>query len=138
MYSVILGVLDSFRHYKTFCIIVPKILDAIKRILKVKIFLIPLSITFLNPEIILDFLFSTKNGLTLGVKCEKLNLLQKIVGNLFPKIVHEWNGHLEIFSRRWGPLLCVSTIITVLFVSFFYLPKINHHHNVSLITVLEL
>ena len=64
MYSVILGVLESFRHYKTFCIIVPKILDAIKRILKVKIFLIPLSITFLNPEIILDFLFSTKNGLT--------------------------------------------------------------------------
>ena len=63
-----------------------------------KIFLIPLSITFLNPKIILGFLFSTKNSLTQRVKCEKLNLLQKIVGNLFPKIVHEWNGHLEVLS----------------------------------------
>ena len=33
---------------------------------------IPLSITFLNPEI-LGFLFPTKNGLTWGVKVEKLN-----------------------------------------------------------------
>ena len=29
IYSVILGGLESFRHYKGFCIIVPKILDAI-------------------------------------------------------------------------------------------------------------
>ena len=40
-------------------------------------------------------------------------------------------------NRRWVPLLSVNTIITVLFLSFFYLPKINHHYNVSLITVLE-
>ena len=35
-------------------------------------FLIPLSITFLNPKS-LGFLFSTKNSPTWGVKCEKLN-----------------------------------------------------------------
>ena len=29
IYSVILGVLESLRHYKGLCIIVPKILDAI-------------------------------------------------------------------------------------------------------------
>ena len=43
--------------YKGFSIIFPKILDAIERITKVRIFLIPLFIPFLNP----------------GVKCEKLN-----------------------------------------------------------------
>ena len=37
-----------------------------------KIFLIPLSITFFNPKI-LGFLFSTSNSLTWGVKCEKFN-----------------------------------------------------------------
>ena len=37
-----------------------------------RIFLIPLSITFLNP-IILGFLFPTKNILTWGVKSDKLN-----------------------------------------------------------------
>ena len=51
------------------------------------------------------FFISTKNSLTWGVKCKKLNSKKKIVGNLLPseasKIVHEWNGHdhLEIFSR---------------------------------------
>ena len=43
--------------YTGFSIIFPKILHAIERITKVRIFLIPLSIPFLNP----------------GVKCEKLN-----------------------------------------------------------------
>ena len=43
--------------YKGFSIILSKILDAIERITKVRIFLIPLSIPFLNP----------------GVKCQKLN-----------------------------------------------------------------
>ena len=50
--SVILGELESFRNYKGFSIIFPKILDAIQRFTKVKIFLIPLSITFLNPKIL--------------------------------------------------------------------------------------
>ena len=35
-----------------------------------KIFFIPLSITFLNPKT-LGFLFRTKNSLTWSVKCEK-------------------------------------------------------------------
>ena len=43
--SVILGELESFRNYKGFSIIFPQILDAIQRITKVRIFLIPLSIT---------------------------------------------------------------------------------------------
>ena len=68
--SVILGQLESFRNYKGLSIsIFPKILDAISRITKVRHFLIPLSITFLSPKI-LDFVFSTKNSLTWGVKCE--------------------------------------------------------------------
>ena len=54
--SVILGQLESFRNYS---IILQKILDATLRITKVRIFLIPLSITFLNPKI-LGFLFVRK------------------------------------------------------------------------------
>ena len=41
-------------------LVFPKSLDAVKRITKVKILLIPLDITFLNPNI-LSFLFSSKN-----------------------------------------------------------------------------
>ena len=37
-----------------------------------RIFLIPLSITFLSPKI-LGLLFSSKNSLVEAVKCEKLN-----------------------------------------------------------------
>ena len=71
--SVILGKLESFRNYKDFSIIFPKILDVSYQIMKVRIFLIPLSITFLNPKI-LSFLFSTKNSLTAWeVKCEKIS-----------------------------------------------------------------
>ena len=40
--SVILGEVESFRNYKGFSYIFPKILDAISRILKVRIFLITL------------------------------------------------------------------------------------------------
>ena len=43
--------------------------DAILRITKKKTFLIPLSITFLNPKI-LGFFFPAKNSLTWEVKCE--------------------------------------------------------------------
>ena len=61
--SVILGELDAFRNYVGFSNILPKILDAIQRSMKMKILLILLSITFLNPKI-LGFLFSAKNSLT--------------------------------------------------------------------------
>ena len=57
--SVILGELEAFRNYKGFNVIYPKILDAVERFTKVRIFLIPLSITFLNPKI-LGFLFLRK------------------------------------------------------------------------------
>ena len=68
---VILGELQSFRNCRGFgSFIFPKILDAISPITKVDFFLIPLSVTFLNPKI-LGFLFCTKNSLTWGVKCEK-------------------------------------------------------------------
>ena len=61
--SVTLG---DFRNFKVFSIIFAKILDAIYRFTKVRVFLIPISITFLNPKI-LGFLFLRKNK----VKCEK-------------------------------------------------------------------
>ena len=50
--SVTLGDFASFtcRNYKGFRIIFPKILDAIYPCKKMEIFLIPLSITFLNPK----------------------------------------------------------------------------------------
>ena len=78
--SVILGQLESFRNYKGFSIILPRFLDAIQRIIKVRIFLILVSTTFLNPKV-LGILFCTKNSLTWAVKCKKIKL-QKIVGNL--------------------------------------------------------
>ena len=56
-----------------------------------RIFLIPLPITFLCPEKGLGFFFSKKNSLNWGVKCMKFKL-QKIVGNLLElasKTVHE-------------------------------------------------
>ena len=57
--SVILGELESFRNYKGFSIILQTILDATKHITKVRIFLIPLSIIFLDPKI-LGILFVQK------------------------------------------------------------------------------
>ena len=71
----VIGELESFRNDKGFSVIFPKILAAIKHTRtarKVRIFLIPISFAFLHPKI-LGFLFSTKNSLTLGVKCEKSN-----------------------------------------------------------------
>ena len=59
--SVVLGQLESFRNNKDFRIIFPKILDAILSFTKVRIFLIPLLIAFLNPKI-LGFLFLLKIG----------------------------------------------------------------------------
>ena len=44
--SVILGQLESFRNYKGFSIIFPKILAAISSFTKVRIFLIPVCIVF--------------------------------------------------------------------------------------------
>ena len=57
--SVILWELESFRNYKGFSIIFPKIFDAIWRLTKVRRNLISLSIVFLSPKI-LGFPFSTK------------------------------------------------------------------------------
>ena len=69
--SVVLGELGPFRNYKGLSIIFAKILDEIQRITKMRHFLIPLAIKFLNPKI-LGSLFSTKNSLLLTweVKCE--------------------------------------------------------------------
>ena len=61
---VILEELESFQYI--FSIILPKILDPIQRITKVRI-------VFSNPNI-LCFFFATKNSRTWGVKCEKLSL----------------------------------------------------------------
>ena len=57
--SVILGGLKSFRNYKDFSVIFPKLLDGIERFTEVRIGLIPLSITSLNPKL-LGFLFLRK------------------------------------------------------------------------------
>ena len=61
--SVILGKLESLRNYEGFSVIFPKILDAIKRVTKVRIFLVPLSITALEFENF-RFPFSKKISLT--------------------------------------------------------------------------
>ena len=57
IFSVILGELESFRNCRGFSLILPKILDAIQRFTKVRIFLMPLSITFWNWKIF-SFLFT--------------------------------------------------------------------------------
>ena len=59
--SVILGQLRSFQNYKSLSIIFPKILDEIWCITKLRHFLIPLTISFLNPKI-LGVLFSRKTA----------------------------------------------------------------------------
>ena len=56
LYSVILQELEDFRNFKGYSVIFPKSLDVIEIFTRVIIFLIPLSITFLNPKI-LRFLF---------------------------------------------------------------------------------
>ena len=93
--SVILGDFASFRNYKGFRIIFLKILDAIYPFTNVKIFLIPLSITVLNLKVLcFVFLF------TWGVKCDKLSFRKSQgIYEKVSKIVHEWNGYGEIFSR---------------------------------------
>ena len=70
--SVILAEVESFGG---FSIIFPKILHAISRFTKVRIFLFPLSVTFLNPKI-LGFLSSTKNSPTWVVRGEKIKFSQ--------------------------------------------------------------
>ena len=57
--SVILGELEASRNYKGVSVLFPKLLYAIERFTKVRIFLISLSITLLNSKS-LGFLFSTK------------------------------------------------------------------------------
>ena len=94
--SVILAEVESFSG---FSIIFPKILHAISRFTKVRIFLFPLSVTFFNPKI-LGFLSSTKNSPTWVVRGEKIKFSQSqeiYQTDLENYIVHEWKGHLEIF-----------------------------------------
>ena len=50
--SVIQGELETFRNNKGFSIIFPRIVDANYRFAKMRIFLIPLSITFFNQKIL--------------------------------------------------------------------------------------
>ena len=58
------GTEGAFRNYKGFTIIFPKILDAVERFTNsVRIFLVLLSIAFLNPKVF-GFSFSTKISLT--------------------------------------------------------------------------
>ena len=64
--SVIPGQLESFRNYKGFSIIFPKIWDERRREP------ISLSIAFSNPKFF-RFPFSAKNSLIWWVKCQKLN-----------------------------------------------------------------
>ena len=73
--SVIIGNLEAFRNYKGFSVIFPKRLDTIERFTKMRIFLIPHSIIFLNPKI-LGFLF-LRNQPNVGSKMWKIK--QKIV-----------------------------------------------------------
>ena len=72
--SVILREYESFQNYESITRVFPEHFRCNLTYYEgsERIFLFPLSITFLNPTI-LGFLFSTKNSLTLGVKCEKLN-----------------------------------------------------------------
>ena len=60
--SVISEDFKYFLNYKGFSTIFPKILDAIYGFTNVRIFLTPISITFLNPKI-LGFLFLRKTSL---------------------------------------------------------------------------
>ena len=62
IYSVILRDFNYFWNYKDFSFIFPKILDAIYGFTNLRIFLTPISITFLNPKI-LGFLFLRKTAL---------------------------------------------------------------------------
>ena len=57
--SVMLGKPEVFRNYEGFSVTFPKIVGAMVLFTKVRIFLIPLSIQFLNPKI-LGFLFIRK------------------------------------------------------------------------------
>ena len=97
---VILGDFASCRNYKGFRIIFPKILDAIYPFTNVKIFLIPLSITSFESES-LRFRFSTKNSIFLGEwnVANWASENRRVFIRKVSKIVHEWNGYREIFSR---------------------------------------
>ena len=65
------GELESFRNYKGFSIIFPKILDAIYRFTKVRIVLLSFLCYIFESENF-GFPFSKTNSAIWGVKCEKI------------------------------------------------------------------
>ena len=80
--SVILWELESFGNYRGFCIIFRKILGAIQRFIKERIFS---SLHHISESGNLRFPFSEENSVTWLVKYEKLNL-RNFVGNLLDKL----------------------------------------------------
>ena len=96
--SVILGELESFRNYNGLQYYFPENFRCNLAHYEKEMFLIPLSITFLNQKI-LGFLFPMKNSLTWSVKCEnQTSENRREFIKLASKFVRGWNGRLEIFS----------------------------------------
>ena len=96
--SVVQGQLESFRNYKGLLLFSRKFRCNFK-FYKSDNF----SDSSLNPIFESENIrvpFSTKNRLTWVLKCEKLNFIEnrREFIRYITKIVHEWNGHLEIFS----------------------------------------
>ena len=86
---------------------------------KLRIFLMLPSIAFLDPKI-LGFLFTTKDSLTWGQKCEKLHF--RIYFISFKK----WESHLDIFRQTDLHTFnsfkeLVNDLFFFLWLSFYYL-----------------
>ena len=86
---------------------------------KLRIFLMLLSIAFLDPKM-LGFLFTMKDSLTWGQKCEKLHF--RIYFISFKK----WESHLDIFRQTdlhtFNSLKeLVNDLFFFLWLSFYYL-----------------
>ena len=132
--SAILGELESFQNYKGFSISFPKILGAIYRFPKVRIFLIALSITFQNPKSYrCPFSTTNRQSVTQVVKHQKLNVrksqgiyqiefqnLHNMKGSFIQKFLaflkqKEILGYIcffeQIFYPRWVPLIEIGRTI---------------------------
>ena len=96
----------SFRNYKGFSIVFPENFRCNLSFYERENF----SDSYLNHTFESEhfrFLFSKKNSITWGVKCQKFTL-QKIVGNLLDKFrklyVNVWmNGHLKVCAALASP-----------------------------------